>query len=537
MEYPEKRDWPDGSHSDDDNHSDDGNHSDDDSHSDDGNHSDNGSHSDDDHWGRRRWRNRNDWDTDCDTVSPSPATSTTTSISSDPPSLTPTPAITFNRKDTSSLQGKPGSVPLIVGVCAGALFIIAGAIVLCCFFQRRKHRQILSQSKTIPMSPQDTPQPPQFIHDIECQQNPRSDLDYESAEKKDHGAHSIPDPTLSSPTMSYVIERSSAAGVQPSDYYSSLSFPIQLSTPRDREIGSNICPLVGDSLESESTSHLSLQNMHEAISHSKKPSLSVSTLPLQHHNYTNTVAQQDQRGDSTKISSQRASNDFYVDMLSLVADAPGVSNPAKRRSTSLSTPLPARRSISRPTSFVHQIPTRSRSPSSASMKSPTTGETGGATPRVSRESRRQMYNYPPPPPPPSVPPPAIPAEVAYGFNGTRSGRPRACTMTSVGRKSEKNLVFQSPGVSSSQGSSEPFHHRQRSQGNAQVTDEFTAALDQFFPALPLPASLASKNCDAQLTNLHIDATLRSSGSAMRPTLRQYHSHHGTTGGGLKSTES
>ncbi|KAF9349442.1 hypothetical protein BGX26_012254 [Mortierella sp. AD094] len=489
---------------------------------------------DDDHCG---WRRRNP---NCTTdtalpsptaptapIAPTPPTSTFTA--GDSPSLTPTPVTVYNQNGRNSIDRSSSPVPLIAGICSGALIIIISAIILWCFLRRRKRRQILSQSKTILMSPQDTPQPSQFMDEQECQQQTsHSDMDYDRAEKGDHGSYKIDGPKSSPPAMSRVASPASAGGVKSSNYSSLSTPPIQSPTfpsptPRDRRIV-YISPIVEENLQPEST------RMPQSASPRTNPAvaLSVSTISLphqSHHNYNNFTLQQERKEDNINIPSQRASSDFYVDMLNLVTDIQeGTSNPTKQRSVSPTTPVPTSRPNSRPNSFAPQIPTRPRSPSSASMKNPNIGETGGPTPRVSRESRRHIHNFPPPPPPPSVPPPAIPAEVMC-----RSGRPRASTMSSVGAQSDKIPIFPPPGVSPSQGSSEPLSRRQRSQSNAQLTDEFTEALGQLFPALPLPASLASKNFDEPLTNSQVNTAPGTSGPATRPILRQYHSHHGSTG--------
>ncbi|KAF8984633.1 hypothetical protein BGZ46_007449 [Entomortierella lignicola] len=192
----------------------------------------------------------------------------------------------------------------------------------------------------------------------------------------------------------------------------------------------------------------------------QRPFSSRSNYPaLPQYTYTNSVGQQDNRDRNFIIPSQRTSSGFYVDILNLVGDTP-VTNSGKHRSVAS---IPASNPNSRPTSFVAQ--------------KQNVGEMGGATPRASKESRRYPFNYPPPPPPPSVPPPAIPTEMVGESSKGHSVRSRALTNPGL---------LPLPGVSFLQGSGS---HRQRSQSNAQLTDEFTTALERLYPALPLPPSL------------------------------------------------
>ncbi|KAF9439022.1 hypothetical protein BGZ76_001474 [Entomortierella beljakovae] len=372
---------------------------------------------------------------------------------------------------------------MIAGVCAGVLIII-GALMLWYFLRKRKRRETQWQSKAILMSPQDTPKPSHFMEERRG----------EESEKENWSSNKSASPIHPPSSRYHTGNHFTPGAIHASDCPSTSSLPVPLQlipspTPRDRRTGNINYGSPNDSPRFIASENQKKSSRSPSSNGKHHHSLSVSTVSLPNQSYNNS---KEQRDIYTNTTSHLVPNDFYVDMLNFVANASDL----KQQPTSPCTPLPN----NRPVSIVSQTPARPRSPSAVSMKNGTGGETGGATPRASRESRRNVYNFPPPPPPPSVPPPAIPSTIVDGADSTRSSRPRASTVTSVGAQSFKGM------------------NRQRSQSNAQLTDEFTEALGHLYPALPLPVSLASKHGDMDL-----DSKINQ--APTRPVLRQHHSYH------------
>ncbi|KAI1315883.1 hypothetical protein EDD11_000259 [Mortierella claussenii] len=573
-----------------------------------------GQYGDDDHGDDNRWRHRN-W---------SDAQPSAPSIAVPSPTIPLLPTSSLPSSMGNSVDGEAqassgqvsssassASAPLIAGIVCGVLAAAVGAVVLWWFLRKRKRMQMLSHSKTILMSLQDTPLSSQMTSDLEHQQQQLSQNGFISEKNRYGGgigrssgsSRSRVNPVSTTKTnkSTIVVPLTHGDTQELKLTPSATSLPIQLPTfppptPRDRRMGSSGFVAEERSQQRATASSaapkycLPRKNVSSPITLPTRPgaaAFSASTISLPfYHQYSDAVEDQDvgrracDGGDPT--------NDFYIDMLDLLLDTQlsptAASSQAKQRSvavspkTSLSHSRPGSRPSSRPISSAPQTPTRPRSPSGVSSKS------CGASPRVSKEARRFNQNFPPPPPPPSVPPPAIPADMLEELS-SRSCRQRAATMSiAIGKSapsayhrdssyapisplfqevtiprfsgdfirskragmvltgaSVKNMIIHPPNSQPPLDVSvlpsgycplahAPFHRHQRSHSNGLSRRALTEALDQYFPELPLPKSLASKQAylsdplpavPASLLMANLNMVTNTSAG----TTRQCHSHN------------
>ncbi|KAI8355826.1 hypothetical protein B0O80DRAFT_497361 [Mortierella sp. GBAus27b] len=463
------------------------------------------------------------------------------------------PTIIYSQNAELDQPVKPSSSPtaIIVGAACGVCALLAGAVALWWCLRRRRRQQILSNSKTVLMSPR----PSHHTYDLESQQQ-HSHIDHDSgvSEKGDCSPFS----SQRSTRPPYP-----AAGVESSSYYTTRSAPIPArsfpsQTPQSQKLDSNRSSFTVDDRS---------QNERDAAQNHRFPrqkSLQTITLPIippaalitspisPTLQYARITGHQD--GLCEKEGEEDV--DFYVDILDLVGGSAEDRSP-RRKQSRVGNPS----SESTPSSSPPQTPTRRRS----LTDSPRTSNVG--SPRSSKEARRFIQNFPPPPPPPSVPPPAIP-EDASNVPSTRTGRSRALTAPSGGKGSQvyrwgsappsptlkarrlglspssstKNLVILPPSspppvyisVQQAQGSKEPHNH-QRTQSSVLASSSFVETLNQICEPLPLPSSVSSRGTNGtngsygtQITSLPIVLPSPSQcQKPSRPILRQHHSHHGS----------
>ncbi|KAF9141975.1 hypothetical protein BGX30_003666 [Mortierella sp. GBA39] len=91
------------------------------------------------------------------------------------------------------------------------------------------------------------------------------------------------------------------------------------------------------------------------------------------------------------------------------------------------------------------VSTRSRSSSIASLKKHSeSARFAGASPKLSRDARQMVQQFPPPPPPPQVPPPDIPDEALGQSPYIRSPRSRSATTSFEGKEPPNQYWVSSP---------------------------------------------------------------------------------------------
>lgn len=151
-------------------------------------------------------------------------------------------------------------------------------------------------------------------------------------------------------------------------------------------------------------------------------------------------------------------NDFYIDMLGLGTEKVLVnSNMSSPYSSAMARPHPPPQqhhttaatssSSTHPTSgpIPPPVSTRSRSSSIASLKKHSEfARVAGASPKLSRDARQKVQQFPPPPPPPQVPPPAIPDEALGQSPYIRSPRSRSATTSFEGKEPLSQYWVPSP---------------------------------------------------------------------------------------------
>ncbi|KAK3829232.1 MAG: hypothetical protein J3Q66DRAFT_26827 [Benniella sp.] len=474
-------------------------------------------------------------------LSPSPTTSLAPTFT---PTVEPVRSSDYSQNEDLDQSAAISSPPtaLIVGIACGACALLAGALALWLYLRRRKRQQILSNSKTVLMSPRDTSSASQFSVDLESQRL-RSQINQDSGVSEK--AELAPSPSYRSTRPHYP-----AAGVESSSNSSAASAPIQAPTfpsptPRTRKLHSNRSSFAADDQsqwEKDTRSHRVLR---------QKSSQSITTPTTPPPAFLSSYTQAYQHTNVNMSEREMETGDFYGDVLDFVDGA----EPSPRINQ-LKLKVAASMSLeSTPSSSPPQTPTRRRS----LVDSPRTSNVG--SPRSSKEARRYIQNFPPPPPP-SVPPPAIPQDLPNDAQGARTGRSRALTAPSVGKGSQvylwdsappsptfktrrpglspasstKNLVILPPSspppayatVQHGQVSRESHHYHQRTPSSVLASSTFVETLNQFCEPLPLPSSVSSRSTNGiQLTSLPI--ILHSSPQKYvppRPSLRQHHSHHG-----------
>jgi len=487
------------------------------------------------------WRDRNSStdlpQTTSTSLSPSP--SPTTSLAPTfTPAVGPVTSSDYSQDqdpNQSAAVPSPSPTALIVGIVCGACALLAGALALWLYLRRRKRQQILSNSKTLLMSPRDTSSASQFSVDLESQRQ-RSQINQDSGVSEK--AELAPSPSYRSTRPHYPV-----TGVESSSNSSAASAPIQAPTfpsptPRTRKLHSNRSSFADDQSQWEKDTR-----NHRVLRQKSSQSITTPTTPPPAFLSPYTV---------NLSEKEMETGDFYGDVLDFVDGA--------ERSPRIQLKLKVAASMSfesTPSSSPPQTPTRRRS----LVDSPRTSNVG--SPRSSKEARRYIQNFPPPPPP-SVPPPAIPQDLPNDAQGARTGRSRALTAPSAGKGSQvylwdsappsptfktrrpglspasstKNLVILPPSspppayatVQHGQVSREPHHHHhhQRTPSSVLASSTFVETLNQFCEPLPLPSSVSSRSTNGiQLTSLPI--ILNSSPQKYvppRPSLRQHHSHHG-----------
>ncbi|KAF9931087.1 hypothetical protein FBU30_010833 [Linnemannia zychae] len=121
-------------------------------------------------------------------------------------------------------------------------------------------------------------------------------------------------------------------------------------------------------------------------------------------------------------------NDFYIDMLGIGTDDNHINYNLKAEAPNISaSPSP----ISSPVPLPPPMSPRSRSSSIASLrKCSEIARLAGNSPKLSRDARQMVQQFPPPPPPPQVPPPAIPDDIESLLSYSRFNRSRAGTASS-----------------------------------------------------------------------------------------------------------
>ncbi|KAK3826379.1 MAG: hypothetical protein JOS17DRAFT_751416 [Linnemannia elongata] len=314
---------------------------------------------------------------------------------------------------------KTSSAALIAGIASGIVVLIILGLVLWWFLRRRRSRGSLSPTKEGARSMEQQQQPTysetQQIH---------------PGQRQGLGQEQIRDIPFPPPAVARHAVNKSISSI------SSASLPIQLPkfpspTPRDRR--------------------LSAQH---------RPNASASSVPYLE---SNPIPPQPSLADNfSGYASQPTEvavppNDFYIDMLGLGTEKVLVnSNITSPYPSAMARPHPPPQhhtSTATSSSSTHPnsgpifppVSTRSRSSSIASLKKHSeSARVAGASPKLSRDARQKVQQFPPPPPPPQVPPPAIPDEVLGQSPYSRTPRSRSVTTSLEGKEPLSQYWVPSP---------------------------------------------------------------------------------------------
>ncbi|KAI7830660.1 hypothetical protein BC939DRAFT_499371 [Gamsiella multidivaricata] len=536
---------------------------------------------DDHHWGHHAW---------ADLITTDPLSSSTPSPTSTPscPSVRnhspSTTSLISSSESTApncidSLDGSEQrfdvtsskSVPLIVGLACGVLALVTCILALWWFLRRSRRKQILSHSKTILMTPRSTAL--YLTGDLESQRRAskagQDDLMSEKAPQETRSNANLISATSS--TMNSNLD------VQSLNYSSTTSLPIP-SSPVP-------FPTLGGQGVDWQASHTDTSHSHRFPRRTPAASVSQPTRPVAARTYSSTsnssyrvhptgwqeiVANAPGRS-LTGFAAQ--SNDFYRDMFGLNVESENRIHQANpdRSTSSPCTSLPTSQCLMSSPLPMSSAPLTSVRP--RSMAGSPRLSSAGASPRMSRESRRQAH--PPPPPPPSFPPPAIPTDPSSEPQHSQSNRRRAATISSIGdgvlvnnwhppaspskarivggentsskgRRSRapspssatRNLVVSPPNSLPPHRSNETYLRQQNARSNVLSSDDFVASLDQLATPLPLPMSCRSRSANTSRATSPSRAPKSYSAQKspmIRPNLRQYHSHHGADSEASRST--
>ncbi|KAK5821997.1 hypothetical protein F5H01DRAFT_338406 [Linnemannia elongata] len=319
---------------------------------------------------------------------------------------------------------KSSSTALIAGIASGIAVLIILGLVLWCFLRRRRGRGSLSPTKEGARSMEQQQQPtyPES-QQIYPGQGPGQGPGQEQI-RDNSRVIPFPPPAVARHAVNKSISSISSA-----------SLPIQLPTfpsptPRDRK---------------PSTLH------RLNASTSSAPYIESNPIPPQPplpDNFSGYASQ------PTEVAVPP--NDFYIDMLGFGTEKVLVnSNMTSPYPSAMARPHPpqqqhtatlASSSSAHPTFPIPPpVPTRSRSSSIASLKKHSeSARVTGACPKLSRDARQMVQQFPPPPPPPQVPPPAIPDEVLGQSPYIRSPRSRSATTSFEGKEPLSQYWVASP---------------------------------------------------------------------------------------------